>query len=239
MEFPNRVLVIDDDRELCKLVKEFLEPEFQVYSVSRGDEGARRAQDDNFSLIVLDVMLPGLSGFEVLRQLRENNCATPVLMLTARGDDIDRIVGLELGADDYLAKPFNPRELTARIHAILRRARPAPSAAVRAKFQCDDLELDVLARRVRCDSQTLDLTAVEFDLLTLLVKNLGVVVSRDDLAKHALDRKWTAYDRSIDMHVSNLRKKIGPAPDGSERIKSIRSVGYVLVSAEYEMRNAE
>lgn len=227
-----RLLVIDDDRELCSLVKEFLEPEFQVEVATRGDEGARRAQDDDFSLIVLDVMLPGLNGFEVLRQLRENGSLTPVLMLTARGDDIDRIVGLELGADDYLAKPFNPRELTARIHAILRRARPTNDMGPREKLQCDDLELNILARRVRRDSETLDLTAVEFDLLALLMKNPGAVVSRDDLAQHALDRKWTAYDRSIDMHVSNLRKKIGPAPDGSERIKSIRSVGYVLVRGD-------
>lgn len=225
----NRVLVIDDDRELCSLVKEFLEPEFQVESVTRGDDGAHRAQDDAFSLIVLDVMLPGLNGLEVLRQLRENGCGTPVLMLTARGDDIDRIVGLELGADDYLAKPFNPRELIARIHAILRRVRPANSSTSREKLQCDDLELDVAARRVRRAAETLELTAVEFDLLTLLMKNLGAVVTRDDLARSVLDRKWTAYDRSIDMHVSNLRKKLGPAPDGGERIKSIRSVGYILV----------
>lgn len=230
----NRLLVIDDDRELCALVKEFLEPEFQVDSVTRGDDGVRRAQDEAFSLIVLDVMLPGLNGFEVLRQLREAGCATPVLMLTARGDDIDRIIGLELGADDYLPKPFNPRELTARIHAILRRARFAASlpAAPREKLQCDDLELDAPARRVRCGGKTIELTTVEFDLLALLIKTPGVTVSRDDLARHALDRKWSAYDRSIDMHVSNLRKKIGPASDGSDRIKSIRGIGYVLIKDE-------
>lgn len=227
---PNRLLVIDDDSELCALVKEFLEPEFEIHSAGRGDEGVREAQAGQFALIVLDVMLPGLSGFEVLRQLRANGTTTPVLMLTARGDDVDRIVGLELGADDYLPKPFNPRELTARIHAILRRARP--QNAPRERLHCDDLELDPLARSVRRGGEVLDLTAVEFDLLAMLMKSPGAVISREDIAIAVLDRKWTAYDRSIDMHVSNLRKKIGLTNGGSERIKSIRSVGYVLVSDE-------
>jgi DNA-binding response OmpR family regulator len=223
----NRVLIIDDDAEMCALLQELLEPEFQITSRQRGDEGAALAAQGDFALIVLDVMLPGLGGFEVLRRLRSDGCATPVLMLTARGDDVDRIVGLELGADDYLPKPFNPRELSARIHAILRRARPATSP--REKLRCDDVELDSLARTVRRGGEAVELTAVEFDLLALLMKNPGAVVSRDEIARRVLDRKWTAYDRSIDMHVSNLRKKLGATPNG-ERIKSIRSVGYVLVS---------
>lgn len=227
----NHVLVIDDDHGICALIKEYLEPEFHIETEGRGDTGAQRALAGDFALIVLDVMMPGMDGFGVLRELRAKNCATPVLMLTARGDDVDRIVGLELGADDYLPKPFNPRELSARIHAILRRARPAPAA--REKLVCNDLELDFLARSVRRAGELVELTSVEFDLLAMLMKNPGNVVTREEIAQKVLDRKWIAYDRSIDMHVSNLRKKLGPAPGGSERIKSIRSVGYVLVSGEW------
>ena len=226
----NRVLVIDDDSGICSLIKEYLEPEFHIETEGRGDDGAQRALVGDFALIVLDVMMPGMDGFGVLRELRAKNCATPVLMLTARGDDVDRIVGLELGADDYLPKPFNPRELSARIHAILRRTRLPPGP--REKLRCDDIELDSLARTVRRAGDLVDLTSAEFDLLAMLMKIPGQVVTRDDIAQKVLDRKWIAYDRSIDMHVSNLRKKLGPAPGGGERIKSIRSVGYVFVSAE-------
>ncbi len=227
----NRVLLIDDDSEMCSLVKEFLEPEFHIEAIGRGDDGAKRALEADFALIVLDVMMPGMDGFGVLRHLRSNACATPVLMLTARGDDVDRIVGLELGADDYLPKPFNPRELSARIHAILRRAQPPQSA--REKLRCNDIELYAAARSVRRAGEVVELTAVEFDVLALLMKNAGNVVTRDEMASRVLDRKLLAYDRSIDMHVSNLRKKLGPAPGGGDRIKSIRSVGYILINYEF------
>jgi two-component system response regulator CpxR len=225
----DRVLIIDDDSEMCALLKEFLEPEFQIEAAHDGETGAHRANEGNYALLVLDVMLPGLNGFEVLRRLRANAVTSqlPVLMLTARGDDVDRIVGLELGADDYLAKPFNPRELAARIHAILRRSRPQTPA--REVYGCNDVELDISARAVRRDGRIIELTAVEFDLLATLLKNAGNVVTRDEIAHQVFDRKRMAYDRSIDMHVSNLRKKLGPAQDGGDRIKSIRSVGYIFL----------
>jgi len=228
-----RVLIIDDDCEMCALVKELLEPEFQIVAAHDGEAGVHRASEENYALLVLDVMLPGLNGFEVLRRLRADirTSQLPVLMLTARGDDVDRIVGLELGADDYLPKPFNPRELSARIHAILRRVRPQTPVPSREIYKCNGVELNVAARAVRRDGRTIELTAVEFDLLATLLKNAGHVVTRDEIARQVFDRNWTAYDRSVDMHISNLRKKLGPAQDGGERIKSIRSVGYIMVTS--------
>jgi two-component system, OmpR family, response regulator CpxR len=230
----SRILLIDDDIDLCELLCEYLASEgLTVESVHEGEEGTRRALSGEYALVILDVMLPSMSGFDVLRRIRAGT-SLPVLMLTARGDDIDRIVGLEMGADDYLPKPFNSRELTARIRAILRRTRqeageaPAkkPSAS---KLMVGDVELNPSTLEVLCDKEPVDLTAVEFKLLEVLLRSAGVVIAREDLTKEVLGRELTAYDRSIDVHVSKLRKKLGPAGNGMERIRSVRNAGYIYV----------
>jgi len=237
----DRVLVVDDDVEMCELVTEYLAPEgFGAEAVHDGAHGVQRARSGDYVLVVLDVMLPGMSGFEVLRRIREAKDATariPVLMLTARGEDVDRIVGLELGADDYLPKPFNPRELVARIRAILRRAKPEldDAPATRERLRVGDVELDAAARLARRGGQALELTAVEFDLLSALLRAAGSVVTRDEIAKGVFGRKFMAYDRSIDMHISNLRRKLGHDRDGLERIKTVRSVGYIYVTMSAEL----
>jgi DNA-binding response OmpR family regulator len=233
-----RILIIDDDEELCELIAEYLGAEgFAVEMTHDGESGLQKAQAGGQDLIILDVMLPKKNGFDVLRELRRTS-QTSVLMLTARGDDTERIVGLEIGADDYLPKPFNPRELAARLRAILRRTQPAgngetsSSAAVAApeKIQVDDIEVSLSARSARRSGADLSLTSVEFDLLTELLKNAGRVVKKEDLNLSVLGRRLSPFDRSLDMHVSNLRKKLGPraAGDGdTERIKTVRSVGYI------------
>ncbi len=225
-----RILVIDDDVELCELVSEYLESEgFQMESESSGDHGADRALENDYSLIILDVMLPGVNGFEALRRIRASS-DVPVLMLTARGDDVDRIVGLEIGADDYLPKPFNPRELVARIHAILRRSRSRAgdgAAPLTERITVGDVELDTGSRTVARDGSEVHLTAMEFDVLEVLLRNAGRVVARENLVEQVLGRKYSPYDRSIDVHVSNLRKKLGHKFHDMERIKSVRQVGYL------------
>ena len=224
------ILIVDDDDELCGLVTRYLKSEgFVAESVHSGPQGAEKALNGSYVLVVLDVMLPGMSGFEVLRQIRRKS-AVPVLMLTARGDDVDRIVGLEIGADDYLAKPFNPRELVARIRAVLRRTQATPLAAPEseaAHWRVGDVELDIAARVVKRGGETIDLTGAEFDLLTILLRHAGQVVTREELVKQVLGRSLTPLDRSIDTLVSNLRRKLGHASDGLERIKSLRGIGYV------------
>jgi len=228
-----RVLVIDDDVELCQLLSQYLAGEgFVVESVHTGLKGVERALSGEHAIVVLDVMLPEMKGFEVLRRVRAQS-RTPVLMLTARGDDQDRILGLEMGADDYLPKPFNPRELSARIEAVLRRARPEAANAkpvLNERVVLDDVELDKGARTVRRHGAELDLTAVEFDLLEVLLESAGLVLSREEMVPAVLGREFSPFDRSIDTHVSNLRKKLGPLPDGSERIKGVRGIGYLYVS---------
>ena len=230
----DRLLMIDDDLELSELLTEFLSAEgFAIETAHDGETGAKKATEGGYALIVLDVMLPGLNGFEVLRRIRAAN-RTPVLMLTARGDDVDRIVGLELGADDYLPKPFNPRELVARIRAILRRANPEPKPATQPakpeRLTVADVVLDFGTRTVRRNGELIDLTSVEFDLLALLLREAGRVVSREDLAKKVLGREFSPFDRSIDMHVSNLRRKIGHELNGIERIKAVRGAGYIYAA---------
>ena len=225
-----KILVIDDDAELCELVSEYLESEgFEIDTEGSGDHGADRALESDYDLIILDVMLPGINGFEALRRIRSQS-NVPVLMLTARGDDVDRIVGLEIGADDYLPKPFNPRELVARIHAILRRSSAhanADAAALNEKVAIGDIQLDKGSRTVTRDNNPIHLTAMEFDVLEVLLRNAGRVVERENLVEKVLDRKYSPYDRSIDVHVSNLRKKLGHEVDGMERIKSVRQIGYL------------
>jgi DNA-binding response OmpR family regulator len=230
-----RVLVIDDDVELCELVSEYLAPEgFTVYCADDGLEGVERALAGDYAIIVLDVMLPGINGFEVLRRIRAKSRA-PVLMLTARGADVDRIVGLELGADDYLPKPFNPRELVARIQAILRRTQGAtPSAGSGSSsvtLAVGDVSLNTGARTVHRGGELIDLTGAEFDLLAALLAKAGQVVSREELAEAALGRPLAPLDRSVDMHISSLRRKLGHGVDGVERIKTVRGSGYVYTVA--------
>jgi two-component system, OmpR family, response regulator CpxR len=222
-----RVLVVDDDVELCDLIAEYLKPEgFEVQAVHDGETGLERAQAGETDLVVLDMMLPGISGLDVLRKLRERS-RIPVLILTARGQDVDRIVGLEIGADDYLGKPFNPRELLARIRAILRRTKTGPASGEPKKIAIGDVEMDLGARTVRKGGDGVELTSLEFNLLEKLMMQAGDVVTREQIAQEILGRRFVAYDRSIDMHVSKLRRKLGRYADGEERIKSIRGVGYV------------
>ena len=229
-----RVLLIDDDIELCELVRELLSADgFAVECVHDGEAGVQRAQREPFAILLLDVMLPKMNGLEVLRQLRQT-VSTPVLMLTARGDDVDRILGLELGADDYLPKPFHPRELTARIRAILRRTQPVAGGGKAERLVAGDIELDKGARTVRRSGVALELTSVEFDLLELLLRSAGRVVTREELVKTVLGREFSPLDRSIDMHLSNLRKKLGheiqTAHGPVERLKSVRGVGYLYAA---------
>lgn len=237
----NRVLIIDDDVELCELVTEYLRREgMEAQAIHDGESGTQRALSGDYAVVVLDVMLPGIGGFEVLRRLRGGNGAAshlPVLMLTARGDEVDRVLGLELGADDYLPKPFSSRELVARLRAILRRARSEPQASAsdastpttprREPLRLDDLELDGATREVRRSGALLELTSAEFDLLEVLLRAAGEIVTRETIAQSALGRQLMPYDRSIDVHISNLRRKLGADNRGSERIKAVRGVGYI------------
>lgn len=216
------ILLVDDDAELCSLLSAFLKREgFTVECEHEGNVGLTKALAGEHDLVVLDVMLPGIDGFEILRRLRQQS-KVPVLMLTARGEDVDRIIGLELGADDYLPKPFNPRELAARIRAILRRYEKRP-AAVSVRLEINGVVLDPGTREVVSGGRHVDLTTFEFDILELLMRSAGRVLSRDALMENFYNRKATAYDRSIDMHISHLRKKL---EHGTTLIKTIRGVGY-------------
>jgi DNA-binding response OmpR family regulator len=261
-----RVLIVDDDEALRGMVAEYLaERDFVVDAESDGRRGLQRAGDGGYALLLLDVRLPDVNGFELLRRLRANGRPTarlPVLMLTAHGDEIDRIVGLEMGADDYLAKPFNPRELLARIHAILRRAAPpdvlaapqtpapeysapdipAPEYSASqtpapeysapeysTSLRVGDVEMEVEARLVRRGGETLELSAMEFDLLYALMRAAGRVLERDELAREALGRRLLSRDRSLDIHVCKLRHKLWPGDEGLRHIRTVRGVGYIFV----------
>jgi two-component system response regulator CpxR len=225
-----RILVIDDDVELCSLLGEFLKREgFSVEFRHDGNQGLARVAEGDIDLLVLDVMLPGIDGFEVLRRLRQKT-NLPVLMLTARGEDVDRIIGLELGADDYLPKPFNPRELSARIRAILRRVENRQTSG--GRVEVNGVTLDPASRSVEAADRKVDLTTFEFDILEMLMRSAGRVLSRDALMESLYNRKATPFDRSIDMHVSHLRKKL---ETDRPLIKTIRGVGYqFLRSSEDE-----
>lgn len=223
------ILLIDDDEELCELLVDYLGREgFTVATAHDGAAGLERALRDRPDMVLLDVMLPSSSGFEVLRRLREQS-PVPVLMLTARGDDVDRIVGLEMGADDYLPKPFNPRELVARIRAIQRRAQQTAALPTeeraRSAVAVGDVELNPSTRTVLVGGDEVTLTALEFNLLEVLMRAAGRVVTREELSERVLERPFSPFDRSLDVHVSNLRRKLGRRGSG-ERIKTIRGVGY-------------
>ena len=223
------ILLADDDTELTELLTQYLSREgFAVATAHDGNSALAQARAGHFELIVLDVMMPGLNGFDVLRQLRTES-QVPVLMLTARGDDVDSVVGLELGADDYLPKPCNPRVLVAHMRAILRRSDTTSEHNAReAKpdLQLDDLQLQRGARRVLLNNTPLNMTSTEFTVLSILLEHAGEVVSKQQLSQQALGRELSPYDRSLDMHVSNLRKKLGLSARGEERITTVRGVGY-------------
>ena len=223
-----RILLADDDIELGDMLTEYLGKEgFEVDVAHDGDTALNKALANPYDLLILDVMMPNRSGFDVLRELRGRSLL-PVLMLTARGDDIDSIVGLELGADDYLAKPSNPRVMVARIRAILRRAE-AHNGSERSfdQIALDDIVMHTGSRTVMCGNIPISMTSTEFSVLDVLLREAGTIVTKAILSERALGRKLSRYDRSLDMHVSNLRKKLGPLPDGQERIKTVRGVGYI------------
>lgn len=222
-----QLLLIDDDTELCAMLGEYLAPEgFTVTALHDGESGARAALDGAFDVVVLDVMMPRLNGIDTLRRIRVAS-SVPVLMLTAKGDDVDRIVGLELGADDYLPKPFNPRELVARLRAILRRGVTASDNTL---VNAGPLVIRPGERTADWYGAALDLTSTEFNLLEILARHTGHVVSKGDLAEQALGRRLTRFDRSIDMHMSKLRNKLGLLDDGRSPIQTVRGVGYLLTS---------
>jgi len=221
----NSLLIVDDDVELCALLIERLaEDGFDLSAVHNGIDGLELASNGSYSLVILDVMLPRMGGIDVLKQLRARS-SVPVLMLTARGDDIDRIIGLEVGADDYLPKPFNPRELVARIKAILRRMDERRTDL--EKFSAGDILIDTSLREAYVGDRSLQLTTIEFALLEVLVRNPGRALSREYLTDIALGRRLGAFDRTIDVHISNLRRKLDERR-GVQRIKTIRGSGYLL-----------
>jgi len=219
------ILLVDDDRELGEMLSRYLAREgFSLELAHDGPRGLQRARSGEHDAIILDVMLPGMSGLEVLRELQPSGPA-PIIMLTARGEDTDRILGLEMGADDYLPKPFNPRELVARLRAVLRRGQSDGNEPL----QFGGIELHRGAHRVSVDGQSVRLTGAEFAILERLMQQPGEVVSKDALAEHALGRSLQPFERAIDTHVSRLRGKLGTLADGSGRIQSIRARGYLLI----------
>jgi len=218
-----RILIADDDIELTGLLREYFESEgFDVRLAHDGRSALDEARQPGLDLVVLDVMMPAMNGLDVLKELRKES-RLPVIMLTARGDDLDRILGLELGADDYVPKPCNPRELMARIRAVLRRAG---SVVSQVTVEVDDLELNPGNRTLLKNGEDVELTSTEFSILQALLQHRGEVVSKRDLYITALGREPVAHDRSVDMHVSNLRRKIGPNSKGQNRIETIRGIGY-------------
>lgn len=228
-----QVLIIDDDEEFAALVAEFLVAEggFTVSMEHDGKSGVEVACSGGFDIIVLDVGLPELNGFEVLKRVRES-VDTPVVMLTARGDDIDRILGLEIGADDYVPKPCNLRELVARIRAILRRLdRPGHGQSVADRKVIGDLTIEPGSQSVFVDGDLVPLTGTEYLVLETLAESAGELVDKDAIARQALGRRFMPYDRSVDVHIGNLRKKLGPLQDGRQRIKTVRGRGYLYVTS--------
>lgn len=237
MGIMNHILVIDDDRELVDLLREYLIPEgFTIDAAFDHASGLNKALKGEDELVILDVMLPGGSGFELLKRMRAESSSTPVLLLTARGDAVDRIVGLQIGADDYLPKPFDPRELVARIHAILRRTRAAQRAAEDesgedADVKVGDVTLSPTTRTVTLGNKEIELTTLEFNLLEVLLRRAGTIVTREDLATLAMGRPLAPFDRSVDVHISKLRRKLSGRADSESRIKSIRGVGYMYAAS--------
>jgi two-component system OmpR family response regulator/two-component system response regulator CpxR len=227
-----KLLLVDDDQELCDLMGQYLQSEgFEVSFAHSAEQALPLLQQDGaYDLLIFDIMMPGQTGLELLQQVRPR-VKTPVIMLTGRGDDIDRIIGLEMGADDYLGKPCNPRELVARIRAVLRRSgqtvAPEETATV---LSLHNIELDPGKRRVQVAGNEIELTSAEFNVLAELMQSVGSIVSKDELTEKVLHRKLTAYDRAIDVHVSRVRQKLAAVMPGSELIKTVRGAGYMLVN---------
>jgi DNA-binding response OmpR family regulator len=235
---PSGILVIDDDRELCWLIKEYLEPlGYVVTTAHTGPDGLQRALSQRFDAIILDVMLPGLDGFEVLKRLRAQ-CQTPVLMLTARGEEVDRIVGLEFGADDYLPKTFSTRELLARLRAVIRRSQQTAQSAAgqetaaSAEIRVGELRINPETRTAFLGEQALDLTTLEFEILASLAQARGRVKTREQLVEAIAERNYDVFDRSIDVHIWSLRRKLGDDPKEPRFIRTIRSLGYMFINPE-------
>lgn len=230
-----KVLVIDDDRELCGLIKEYLEPlGYEVLAEHNGPAGAERAVGEPFHAVILDVMLPGMDGFEVLRRIRGAS-EVPVLMLTSRGEETDRIVGLEMGADDYLPKTFSSRELLARLRAVSRRStRATPAGQAGKEIVIGQLRINPDSRTAVLGEEPLRLTALEFELLHSLAKSAGRVKSREQLIETLADREYDGLDRSIDVHIWSLRRKLNDDPKNPRFIRTVRAVGYMLINPAYE-----
>lgn len=221
------ILLVDDDRDLGAMLNEFLSADNLNLTVRHsGEDGLSEFASGQFDLLILDIMMPGITGLDVLKKIRQTS-SVPVIMLTARGDDIDRIIGLEFGADDYLPKPFNPRELLARIKAILRRAQPPASKT--QKLEAGDISLDARTRRVLVNDTKLELTGTEYEILRSLLETPGEVVSKERLSERALGRRLLPYDRSVDTHISNLRGKLERAGNKNATIQNQRGVGYLLI----------
>tara|TARA_R110002049_G_scaffold9778_14_gene49001 strand:- start:829 stop:1518 length:690 start_codon:yes stop_codon:yes gene_type:complete len=226
----SNILIIDDDQELGEMLSEFLSDDHLSVSVRlSGEDGLQALRENKYDLAILDIMLPGMNGLDVLKEVRRNN-DIPVIMLTARGDDIDRILGLEFGADDYLSKPFNPRELLARIKAIMRRTGSEERRG--GKVSVGNLEIDTRSRRVSADGKPLRLTGTEFELLRCLAETPGKVIPKEQLSQQVLGRKHMPYDRSIDTHISNVRGKLADAGISQPSIQSQRGVGYLLLEGD-------
>ncbi len=229
-----RVLVIDDDRELCALIKDYLEPMgYEVVAEHDGASGVDRALLEEFHAVILDVMLPGMDGFEVLKRLRGHS-QLPILMLTSRGEETDRIVGLEMGADDYLPKTFSSRELLARLRAVTRRAASRAEDHGAPEIVVGPLRINPDARIALLGEQPLKLTALEFDLLACLARARGRVKTREQLIETIAERDYDGLDRSIDVHIWALRKKLGDDPKNPRFIRTFRAVGYMLINPDFE-----
>lgn len=233
-----KILMIDDDKKLCRLVADYLEPMgYTVVSAHDGAAGLQMAREDDFHAVILDVMMPQMDGFEVLKRLRRKS-DIPVLMLTARGEETDRIVGLEMGADDYLPKTFSSRELLARLRAVTRRYkvtdRTTEPAAKGRELIFGDLKIDKNARTVHLNKKTLNLTPIEYDLLQSLAKAAGRVLTRDQLLDAVAGRSYEVFDRSIDVHISSLRRKLGEDPRNPRFIRTVRAAGYLFIDGEDE-----
>ncbi len=229
-----RVLVIDDDQELCALIRDYLEPlGYEVVAEHDGPAGAQRAVEEKFHAVILDVMLPRLDGFEVLKAVRSRS-DVPILMLTARGEETDRIVGLEMGADDYLPKTFSSRELLARLRAVSRRTTRAPGPEDAQELVVGPLRINPASRVALVGEQTLKLTTLEFDLLVSLARARGRVKTRENLIETIGERLYDGLDRSIDVHIWSLRRKLGDDPKNPRFIRTVRAVGYMLINPDAE-----
>lgn len=220
-----RILIVEDEESILMALEDDLTMEgYRVVTASDGVSGLRKAVDERPDLVILDIMLPRMDGFEVCRRLRAEGIRTPIMMLTARGQEIDKVLGLELGADDYVTKPFSPRELLARVKALLRRARPAPEGV--ESFRFGDVDVDFRKFEARRGGEVVDLTRVEFDLLRYLIEHRDEAVSRGDILEDVWDDPASVYPRTVDTHVANLRRKLESDPASPRHLISVRGVGY-------------